>query len=810
MARTPYGLSEYASITVQSMNNTTYTAEIWWTGTANTFEWTLASNGITIDWESAKVQDKNSPILASKLMLNVMVEDLAQENFIKNMRTGLQEKDVWLVLRHGSAGSVLWQGYFILDLETKEDVDFPYETQLVAIDGLATLKEVPFLRDTNTDTGAVPTFPYVKGDTYANAGFQKLMNNQYAWIAIILEKTGMLLATDSTTGTLENFLVQTAINWWNEDMNVGPQLQFCPWTQMRISMKDMYKTGADNTYTPPSVYQVLESICKNFNCRVFYWNNTFHFVQISEFNTDEQGVSPYSTPINIPTREFFYNTAARTQRNYFGNIDYSQYYQKIESATSGVGLQKLAGSVYQGLPAIKRTNTVYAESAGANNFNGFPLFLTHNTVAGLDTTWPTDNASHAITQFSNTNGAYNTMTLTDADQLAGFICRIYCDFTNTSNTDLKFQNLWTLRAKPTGSNWGDADNYTAYMHTAATFAEIRWMTNEFPLLNNQQYIRKNIYIPANSVNQTLTIFDSSTDSLTDSTDNLFPSNAAFIGDWDFQFYTFTEYDNNRIYPMRAHIQGNSDYSHGRVLFTSAYLGGSTGSGTSPITREEVPTYYQVDYIDSINNNNEFNSLFVPVINNAGVFGVSGEHIQQDQSGNDTFTYDVGTLRFGDGAGANTTSTIQVFDGSNFVFVDEQGKWAKGIYVWNATTNEYDWSALTYDKKIQEFVGEEIMNNQSKSIVTFNGTTALSETDKFWSGSTRIKMVNPCTKLCDADGKEYMMMRANFNLTNDEFSGEWVQVFYEVPSTVSSGISTYTAGGTPMGSNIAGQQGTTTP
>lgn len=785
MARTPYGLSEYATITVKSMNDTTYTASIWWTGTGGSNEWVLGADGLTIDWESAQVQDKNSPILASKLTLNLLIQDLTQENFVKNMRTGLQEKDVWIILRFGATGSVLWSGYFILDLEAKEDVDFPYETTLVAIDGLSTLKEVPFLRETNSETTAVPTFPYVKADTFANAGYRRIIGGSSTWITELLNRTGMILATDSTTGTIENYTIMTSINWWNEDMSVGPQLQYCPFTQTRISLKDFYSTGANNTYSPPSAYDVLLTICKNFNCRLFYWKNVFYFTQISEFNTDEQGSSPYTSPINIPTREFYYNGAERTQRNYIGGLNYNAYYQKIESATSGAGLQKLAGSIYQAIPAIKRTNTIYAESAGDNFFNGFPLFLTRNTVSGDITTWPTDNASHEITQFSNSNSAYNTMTLTDADQLAGFICRIYCDFTNTTDTELKFQNLWTLRAKPSTSTWGATDNYTAYMHTGATFAEIRWMPDEFPLLNNQQYIRKNIYIPANSVNQTMTIFDSSTDSITNTTDNLFPSDSAFIGDWDFQFYTFTEYDNNRTYPMRAHIQGNSWYSHGRVLYRNSYAGGTTGSGTSPITREEVPTYYEVDYIDSMNNNNEFISLFVPVLNNAGAFGVSGEHIQQDQDGNDTYTYNVGTLRFGDGSGANTTSTIQVWDGTNWVFVNSQGKWAKGIYVWNAATSVYDWSALTYDKKIQELVGQEIMKNQSKSIVTFNGTTVLSETDKYWPSSTRLKMVNPCTKLTDADGNEYMMMRANFSFVNDEFSGEWVQVFYGTP-TISTG------------------------
>tara|TARA_R110002167_G_scaffold50874_1_gene147769 strand:+ start:1859 stop:4267 length:2409 start_codon:yes stop_codon:yes gene_type:complete len=788
MARLPYDLSEYATTNIKSYNGASYTASIWWTGTGAGETWTLGSNGISINWETEKVQDKNSPILASKLTMDLMVEDLTQEIFLQNMRTNLQEKDVWVVLETG-AGDLLWSGYFILDLESREDVSFPYETTLVAIDGIATLKEVPFLRETNSETGAVPTFPYEKADTFANAGFRRLIGSSTTWIKLLIDNIGMINSGDALVGTILNYTIQTSINWWNEGMNVGPQSQYCPWTQMRINLKDLYETDSENKYRPPTTYDVIKQICINFNCRFYYWRGTFNFVQISEFNTDEQDVSPYANPINIPTREFYFNGGYRLNHDFIGNKNYGAYYQKIESATSGVGLQKLAGSVYQAIPAIKRTNTIYAELAGSNQFNGFPLFLTHNTVTGLDTTWPTDNASHSIRQFSQTGQEFNVMTLTDADTLAGFICRIFVDFTNTSDTDLRFEALWTLRAKPATSTWGAADNYTAYKYTNGNYAQIRWATNQFPLNNNQEYIRQYILVPANSVNSTQTIFDSSTDSITDTSNNLFPTNPAFIGDWDFQFYTFTEYKNNATYPMNATVQGNSTYSHGRIVQNNQLSSGTTGSGTTPIVKAQVPTYYEIDYVDTINNNNDFVSLFVGVQNNAGSFGVSGEQIQNTQAGNDTYTYNVGTLRFGDGSGANTTSTIQVYDGANWQFVDALGKWAKGIYVWNAGTSEYDWSALTYDKKIQEFVGEEIMNNQSKSILTFNGTTVLSETDKFWPSSSRVKFVNPNTKLIDADNKEYMMMRSNFDLVTDQFNGEWVQVKYD-NTTQTTGNSTW--------------------
>ena len=93
MARPEYELNEYATSTIKSSNGTTYTATLWWgpdeTGAAEV--WTLGPSGAEINYESEKVDDKNSPILTSNLSFPVMVENLSQQNFINAIRTGKQE-----------------------------------------------------------------------------------------------------------------------------------------------------------------------------------------------------------------------------------------------------------------------------------------------------------------------------------------------------------------------------------------------------------------------------------------------------------------------------------------------------------------------------------------------------------------------------------------------------------------------------------------------------------------------------------------------------------------------------------------------
>ena len=791
MARADYDLNEYASWQVKSYNGDSYTCKLWWIGTGASQTWIQAKDGMKLQWECENSQDKNSPILASKCTMSIMVESLSQQQFINALRTTYNEKDVWITIEHNNGSKLLWCGYLILDLEAREDVSFPYETTLVAIDGIATLKEVPFLREYTFGTTDPPEFPYTTNDTFANAGWRRLIGSGTSWLKLLVEATGQLLADDQNSGTqyLENYVIQTAVNWWNEDMNITPDVTLDPLNLSKINVRDLYKKGENNTWEPPSVYDVLKHICKAWNMRFFYWRHRFHFVQISEYNSDEVGASPYTNPVNIPTREYFYTGSLRTTRDYFGDTTYGLYFGQIESATSSTGLQKLSGTVYEAIPAVKKTNIFYREMAGANHFVGYPLFVTHNTLQ-TPTTWPTDNAEHEITQSTESNGQLTYSTFTDADTLAGWIVRIYASFSNSSNAPIKMETAWSMQAKPSTSNWGDTDNKIAYKYQAANYAEVRWqdigtgISIEKPLQNNQQYIRDYIVIPANCTNEIVLIWDSSTTSTTNTTGNLFPTNTAFIGDWDFRFWTFTFYENDVTYPMEA--QGYAaKYSHGRIIDSPSLQYGTNVSGTSPMVKSQTPTYYAFDYTDALDNTGTFISKFVPVKNTSNTNGVSGQQIQVTQDTSDTYTYNFGNLHFGDGSGANSTATLQVYDATagQWVFVNEQGKWGKADHTYSG--GAWSWS-VTYNQKFQDLLGKEIMNNQSRSIITFNGSTVLSETNKFYSGSTKRKYVNPTMRFLDADGKKYMMMRSTFNLVTDEWNGEWVQMRYEVPSSVTTG------------------------
>ena len=753
MARDPYELNEYATATIKSSNGTLYTATLWWNSSGAGNVWTLGPSGAEINYESATVDDKNSPILTSSLSFPVIVENLSQQIFINEIRTGRQEKDVWITIRVGVTGSYLWSGYVIMDLETREDVSFPYE------------------------------------DTWDNAGYKRIIGGPSSWIAVLLDNVGQLLATDDLGGELENYTIQTSFNWWNEDMGVSPG-DYDPLSQMRLSMRPFYSEDESGYMDVPNCYDVLKDFCINFGMRLVYWENQFHFIQVNEYNTDEEESEPYSTPVNIPTTEYYYTGSFRANRNYLGGLNFSLYKMVFENATNaGAGLQKLSGANTQALPAIKKTTGTYVENAGYNLFKGFPLFVTHNVGAITPTAWPTDGAYHTFLQHAlNATGGWKYMSITNAKDLEGFVCKIYCDFSNTSTTDIRMEALWTIRAKPADQGWTHASAMTLYKYHTATTAELRWTTisGQYPLATNASFVRNRIWIPGNTgVNSpvTLELFNSSTDFFTTATNNMIPTDSAFDGEWDFQFYTKTGFDDNAAAPMDS--QGGSTlYSHGRItnVFNTA---GQTGSGASPVTTKQVPTYYAFDYTDTIDLNlsPQYLSQFVPISSGSSTFGTASTETVTTQDSSDTYVYKIGELNFGDGTGANTFTTIQVYDGADWVFVDPLGKWAQGIYVWNAGTTQYDYSSLTYDKKIINLLSQNILYNQSESILTLGSQSALSETDKYYSGTSKLKFMNPLAKLNDTDGTEYILMRGTFKMNMDEWDLNMVQITYSVPTIV---------------------------
>ena len=264
---------------------------------------------------------------------------------------------------------------------------------------------------------------------------------------------------------------------------------------------------------------------------------------------------------------------------------------------------------------------------------------------------------------------------------------------------------------------------------------------------------------------------------------MFPTDAAFTGSWDFSVITFTCYDSNSTKPMRgfdgALGAGNfgSSYSHGAIT------GYTTGTGTaydgtllSTLGKYEKITDYKYDYKNTLNDVSGTGQEYRGILRAVGDEVSSTEAIEIDVVNKNSFVYKSGNYFWSDG------TTIKVSDdGSTWEFANADGKWTQPTYVWNAGTTQFDYTVGAYDKKLVVLTLENIINNQSVSLKQLNGTTALSETDKYYSGTTILKYMNPMAKLTDLDSNTYQLMRGTFDLLTDQWSTTMNQIFYEVPS-----------------------------
>ena len=807
MARADYSLQKYAYMSLESMNGTTYTIDLWDSSSSGSNEWTLAPDGVDISYQSESAEDKYSPIITSNCKLKILVTDATQQAFIDGIRTSRQERETWITVRRGSSGAFLWSGYIIMDLETREDASYPYVQTLTAVDGLASLKDIPFLRETNSTSGAVPSFPYVRSDTWDNAGYQRIIGNSSAWIKILLDYTGQLLADDDQVGgTLENYTIQTAFNWWNEDMGPVPGMGNDPLSNMKLNMSPLYSEDSNGYMDVPMAYDVLEALCRNLNMRVVFWEQCFHFIQLDEYNSNENTTYTGSfTPSNIPTRVYYHSGSSQTDRNYLGSTQYSLYKQVFENDTSpGTGLQKLAGSQYQALPPIKKVMGTYAERAGENLYSGFPEPPV--TLANWPPTSPTQDIGY-VTIMEDGLGQEKIMQVTDAKDLAGFVCKIYMDYSNTATGWLDMETCWSIRAKPssetswtTGTNKllsvdsnGDLEWVAVTGHTEAnmiqnggspatntSFGDIAAPTNAHDDLYIVNTVR--LYPNGSPQHDTATFFDSATDLTTQASDNMIPTHADFDGEWDFQFFTYVAIGTgdakymgtNRPFYTFGRITGRQYYNSGNA--TTTFDGSPIPSGP------KSPAVYQFSYSNATDPNflTPYFGQFTPVKSD-GTFGIAQSSVQVSQAGNDSYLYDIGETVWGDGSGSNSKSTIKVYDGSDWVFVNAAGKWAKGVYTWGGSSFSY--ATPTYDKKLTVLLAEQILYNQSRPLLTLSTTSALSETDKTFPSSTRLKFMNPIARLEDTDGKKYIMKRMSWNGAKDEVRLDMYQMSYNVPSTV---------------------------
>ena len=345
----------YSSYT--SYNGWEYYLEVWVEGFDGTpTELTLGKGGPVITYGTDE-QDRFSPILSSKLELPFMVTNVSEDQFIKNIREQYNEQDVYIHLYRAnstdySSVSPLWSGFVLMDLSASPDLYYPYPVTLTAVDGLALLKEIEFVKSGTFGS-------YIDTDMYSD-------NGRFTyWIKEILLKSG---ASTTDDGSTEDYKFTTAINWFNSVMPTITQ-STDPFYQTKCNTKMFYSKDADGNFTVINCYNVLKNLLKHWGARIIYWKHIYYIVQIQEYNTTEGGT--FANPDNIDTRTYTKTGTFDSSADNLGDSYWTRYQLLIDNGTGGI--QKIAGSKFNYLPQVKRTQANFIDYGGKNYFGGLPF-----------------------------------------------------------------------------------------------------------------------------------------------------------------------------------------------------------------------------------------------------------------------------------------------------------------------------------------------------------------------------------------------------------------------------------------------------
>ena len=706
------GVLRYASTGI-SYNGEDFRVEIWdknWTGGGYGFK--IGGSGPIISYDT-NGDEKFSKIITSKFEFAFIVENSTDNAFIDQLRgTSYNERDVYVYVFNSSSINPIWSGYIILDLANEQDVSYPFEVKLKAVDGLGLLKDMDFV----PDISILP--PYAYNDTYIPLTFKKVTY----WLKEILLKAGLQTTSDSPI--YSDYRIKTSVNWFNE-MHPTPTVLTDPLDLTSIHSLNWYKEKDNDSslvtkYNVKNCYEVLEDICKAWGMRCVYWHGSVHFIQISEYANAETG--SVANPVNITTRTYDKDGVFISAAENLG--DYNALYDLKFENTNVLGLQKLSGTNYGFYPPIKEITTNHLSISNQNNFQSFPLLAN----GGGSTSTGTHH--------------YETISLgifTDSYNFDGFYSQIMLKFNNQTGFPQTMQTNWTIRARQVGAgSWQKMLDVNA----SGTLVWNAFVQPTSTSINPTLVFQSQIILSSGVTSMDLMSLEIGSGNI--------PIDNSFVGDWEFEYYTHTyTFEDTLIYITETYN------GHGGIKFI--YTGVDY---YIPPTVGTFATFYGggITYSNISGASNMNSSMFSPIF--GGVIGSQSQNVSFTTTLN-SYIIDLKDLPFGDNQIA-TPGAMIVFDGSLHHLTDFTGTWGVGVNTGNDT--------------FTLLLCKEIMANQQSESYKLSGTSVLSITNKEISsgGSSAVKAINPIGRIKDKDDIPYVFLRGDFNLLTDECSGEWFE------------------------------------
>tara|TARA_R110002050_G_scaffold160718_1_gene290120 strand:+ start:14982 stop:18152 length:3171 start_codon:yes stop_codon:yes gene_type:complete len=737
---------------IRSNNNISYRLEIYDDVETSALdkEGTLGTGGVKIKYGS-EGSKMFAPLKPSTLTIDMMVTDIDAANYIKNLKTNRQERDVYVGLYRETVSGTndpiygpMWGGYLLMDLSADPDEALPYNIKLKCIDGLASLKHYDFIPDTLDQT---PEGLYDIEDTYISNS-QPNHRNFIDLISICLGNSGYFSTTQGSPHTPH---FKTAVNWYNGEM---ANTTLDPLANTRCKPEIFYQPESQENdtikYKAMNCYDVLVAICKAWGMRCFLWRNSWYFIQINQFEENQSGTQLNADDIN----NFKYNMSGSYQstsdtiEQWWGM--YQLYVENTQAATN-VRNYKLAGGQYGTLPAFKKVTVDFLNVDNYNSFTAFPPIPLTST-SGEPTTGGTFYEFTSLGNFTF-NGTTDRqfyqriyLAITHNGTQAGNFETNYGIFvrpagtgTNTANTS-PYNNGWTKYIY-----WDTSTNEHIWQDVVTGYNAAAWEQDAFPIVPGNQTID----ITTGTNFQTLG----------------FPAATFTAGDWEIGYYVSSSQD-----AVNLTIWGG----HGKLNWYPGPL--NTNPWTNNIASQNVAYGYGIG-----------SSEFAEIVN--GAVGSYSTTTSLVQTGDDTADEKINNILFGDGFGGR--GQVQIYTGSNWKDSDESGVW--GI------------DTLAGNNSMSQQLAIDVFSAQSKSLVEFNVATTLDPTESIYFNdgtANRPQFICPFTKIImpsdtasSTPTRAYIMHTGEWNVIQDTW--KW-KLYEQMQSLGSTTTTTNTNGGLNSG------------
>jgi hypothetical protein len=266
---------------------------------------------------SGKDNDPLNRIMAANAQLTLMIQDNAlHEAFRDRLYQAAEGRLRMKITATGNTSVVEFIGKIMVDEVEWEDQYFPYTLQINAIDGFASLKDIPYIPPDNLVLSSRVTF--------------------MQHVARIIN----LMDVKDNYGDAD-FAIQVNCNWYEANMaNTTDN----PLDMANIPFSAFAEQQEANDYKYYNAYDALAMICTVWNARIYFSQGLFKFEQIND-------------RVSEPFDSFFYNIDG----NFLIKLPITTV-----SVVDKVDIIKLSGGTFKALPAVRSVVLTYDYAINEN------------------------------------------------------------------------------------------------------------------------------------------------------------------------------------------------------------------------------------------------------------------------------------------------------------------------------------------------------------------------------------------------------------------------------------------------------------